>query len=219
MVISIIELIKALILGFTVGISAALVPGPMMFATIVTSFKVGWKAGPSVFIGHAMTESALFMLIVAGASSFIGVNLISYMAVIGGLVMVIFGLFMIKSAKETSKKDISASASKLDLSVGPLPAGIVTSALNPLFLGWWLTAGSVIVLQQYLAGIFAVIAFVAGHWLADLGFLVAVSSSFSRGRELISQRTHEKVLCLCGGFMSVFGLWFLLNYKNIFAVV
>jgi threonine/homoserine/homoserine lactone efflux protein len=218
-VIAIIELIKALILGFTVGISAALVPGPMMFATIVTSFKVGWKAGPSVFIGHTMVESTIFLLIIAGASSLIGADIVSYMALAGGLVMMLFGFFMIKSAKETSTKDISASASKFNLPVGPLPAGIVTSAFNPTFLGWWLTAGSAIVLQQYLAGIFAVIAFVAGHWLADLGFLVAVSSSFSRGNELISKRTHEKVMYLCGGFMSVFGLWFLVNYKNIFAMV
>lgn len=217
--IAIIELIKALILGFTVGISAALVPGPMMFSTIVTSFKVGWKAGPSVFIGHTMVELTIFLLILAGASSFIGADIISYMSLVGGLVMLLFGFFMIKCAKETSRKDISASVSKFNLPVGPLPAGIVTSALNPTFLGWWLTAGSAIVLQQYLAGIFAVIAFIAGHWMADLGFLVAVSSSFSRGKELVSQRTHEKALYLCGGFMSVFGLWFLLNYKNVFAMV
>ncbi|WP_369694345.1 LysE family transporter [Methanosarcina sp. KYL-1] len=217
--IPIIELIKALILGFTVGISAALIPGPMMFATVVTSFKKGWQAGPSVFIGHAMVEFTIFLLILAGASSFIGKGMISYMAVIGGLAMALFGLVMIKGAKETSTMDVSASVRKLNLSVGPLPAGILTSALNPIFLGWWLTAGSAIVLQEYLAGILAVAAFVAGHWTADLGVLVAVSSSFSRGKELISQRAHEKVLYLCGGLMVAFGLYFLFNYNNVSAMM
>ncbi|TFH04741.1 MAG: LysE family translocator [Methanosarcina sp.] len=227
----IIELTKALILGFTVGISAAIIPGPMMFATIGASIQKGWRAGPSVFLGHALVELAFFVLILIGASSFLGKSVISYLAVIGGLMMVIFGLVMIKKAKEASTMDISISASSLNLSSGPVSsgiitsalnpfsgavsAGIITSALNPFFVAWWLTAGSAIILQEYLIGTLAVIAFVVGHWIADLGFLVAVSSSFSRGTEVISQPTHEKLVYLCGGFMAFFGLWFMINNNNI----
>lgn len=230
-----IELIKALILGFTVGISAAIIPGPMMFATIGASFKNGWRAGSSIFIGHALVELAIFVLVLIGASSFLGKAIISYLAIIGGLVMLLFGLVMIKGAKEASTMDISISASSLNLSSNPLPAriitsalnpfsgqvsaGIITSALNPFFVIWWLTAGSSIVLQEYMVGILAVIAFIVGHWIADLGFLVAVSSSFSRGNEMISQRTHEIMVYLCGGFMAIFGLWFMINNSNIAAMI
>ena len=215
-----IELTKALILGFTVGISAAIVPGPMMFAAIAASIKNGWRAGPSIFIGHALVELAIFVIILVGVSSFLGKTIISYMAVIGGLVMLLSGLVMIKSAKEASTMDISISASNLNLSSGPAPvriitsalnpfsgpvsAGIMTSALNPFFVIWWLTAGSAIVLKEYMIGIFAVVAFIVGHWIADLGFLVAVSSSFSQRNKILSQRTHEIMVYLCGGFMAVF---------------
>ncbi|WP_345945492.1 LysE family transporter [Methanosarcina sp. DH2] len=227
----IIELTKDLILGFTVGISAAVIPGPMMFATIGASFHKGWRAGPSVFIGHALVELAFFVLILVGASSFLGKSVVSYLAIIGGLMMVVFGLVMIKKAKEASTMDVSISASSLNLSSGPISsgimtsalnpfsgtvsAGIITSALNPFFVAWWLTAGSAILLQEYLTGIFAVTAFIVGHWIADLGFLVAVSSSFSRGTEVISQSTHKKLVYLCGGFMAFFGLWFMINNNNI----
>ncbi len=217
--ISIIELIKAFVLGFTVGISAALIPGPMMFATIGISMKKGWKAGFYVFGGHALVELAIFMLILAGAASVIGEDIISYIAVIGGVVMLLFGLVTIKNAKEASRTDITASAGKLDVSSGPVSAGILTSALNPTLIIWWLTAGSAIILQEYMAGIFAVITFIIGHWIADLGFLVAVSSSFSKGKKLISQRTHEKVLYICGVFLTIFGLWFLLNYNDLSAMI
>lgn len=212
--ISIIELIKAMILGFTVGISAALIPGPMMFATIGISLKKGWKTGFYVFSGHAMVELTVFALILIGTASLIGESVISYMAIIGGTVMFLFGLVIIKSAKRASTMDIAASASKINLPAGPVSAGILTSALNPSFLIWWLTAGSAIILQEYLAGIFAVIAFIVGHWIADLGFLVAVSSSFSKGKELISPRTHERVLYICGVFLAIFGIWFLMNYNS-----
>jgi threonine/homoserine/homoserine lactone efflux protein len=203
----------------------------MMFATIGASFHKGWRAGPSVFIGHALVELAFFVLILIGASSFLGKSVISYLAIIGGLMMVVFGLVMIKKAKEASTMDVSISASSLNLSSGPISsgiitsalnpfsgavsAGIITSALNPFFVVWWLTAGSALLLQEYLVGILAVIAFIIGHWIADLGFLVAVSSSFSRGTEVISQPTHEKLVYLCGGFMAFFGLWFMINNNNI----
>lgn len=203
-----------------------------MFATIGASFHKGWRAGPSVFIGHALVELAFFVLILVGASSFLGKSVVSYLAIIGGLMMVVFGLAMIKKAKEASTMDVSISASSLNLSSGPISsgimtsalnpfsgtvsAGIITSALNPFFVAWWLTAGSAILLQEYLTGIFAVTAFIVGHWIADFGFLVAVSSSFSRGTEVISQSTHKKLVYLCGGFMAFFGLWFMINNNNIF---
>ena len=230
-----IELTKALILGFTVGISAAIIPGPMMFAAIAASIKNGWRAGPSIFIGHALVELAIFVIVLIGASSFLGKTIISYLAIVGGLVMLISGLVMIKGAKEASTMDISISARSLNSSSdpapsgiitsalnpfsGPVSAGIITSALNPFFVIWWLTAGSAIVLQEYLIGISAVIAFILGHWMADLGFLVAVSSSFSQGNKILSQHTHEIMVYLCGGFMALFGMWFMINNSSIAAMI
>lgn len=215
----IIELIQALVLGFTVGISAALIPGPMMFATISISLREGRRTGLMVFIGHALVESALFLLIFAGAASFLGESAMAYISVTGGLIMILFGLVLIKSARKVSTIDISTLSNKQELASNPVSAGLITSALNPSLVIWWLTAGSAILLQEYLIGIMAVIAFILGHWIADLGFLIAVSTSSSRGKELFSEKTHERILYFCGAFMAVFGLWFLANYNNMSAFV
>jgi len=218
-VISIIELIKAFFLGITVAISAALIPGPMMFATIGISLKKGCRAGQSVFIGHALVELTIFLLILVGVSSSISETMMLYLTIIGGLMMVLLGLMLIKSAKEVSTMDILASESRLNFSFNPIYAGILTSALNPYFVIWWLAAGTAIILHEYMISIFAVVAFIVGHWIADLGFLVAVSSSSSKGKELISQRTYKRMLYFCGGLLMVFGLWFLINYNNFSAMI
>ena len=84
-----IELIKALILGFTVGISAAMIPGPMMFTTVGIALKKGWKTGFFIFSGHALVESMIFVLILVGVATLIGEEMISHMAIFGGLVMLI----------------------------------------------------------------------------------------------------------------------------------
>lgn len=212
-----IELLQAFVLGITVGISAAIIPGPMMFATIGISMKNGWRTGPGVFIGHALVELTIFLLILAGVASFLGERAMTYLAIIGGSIMILFGVILIGSAKKVASMDIPTSSVKEKTSSGPISAGILTSALNPSLVIWWLTAGSAIILQEYLLGISAVIAFIAGHWMADLGFLAAVSSSSSKGKELLSQSTHKRIIYLCGAFMTVFGMWFLFNYDNVSA--
>lgn len=210
-----IELIKAVVLGFTIGISAALIPGPMMFATIGISLEKGWRSGPFVFLGHSLVELSLILLIIGGISSLIGSETIAYMSIIGGIIMILFGLVILKSAKDITNMDISGAASKAKIIKNPVLAGILTSALNPTYVIWWLTAGSAIILQEYLIGAIAIIAFVIGHWIADLGFLVAVSSSTAKGKDFISGKTHKKVLYFCGSFMMIFGIWFIFNYNNI----
>ncbi|WP_332881775.1 LysE family transporter [Methanosarcina horonobensis] len=53
-----------------------------------------------------------------------------------------------------------------------------------------------------------------GHWTADLSWFTAVSGSFSRGKTLFSERTHEIILYACGGFLVIFGFYFMLNFNN-----
>jgi threonine/homoserine/homoserine lactone efflux protein len=214
-----IDLIQAFILGFTIGVSAALVPGPMMLATISLSIRKGWKTGFYVFTGHSMVEITIIVLILAGASSFIMKDMLSHIAIIGGLSMILFGMIIIRKAKEALTMNIATSAGRLDISSGPVSAGILTSALNPTYLFWWLTAGSAIVMQQYLAGVLAVVAFIIGHWLADLGFLVSVSSSFSRGKEFLSRSTHQKLLYICGAFLISIGFFFIISHNNVAAMI
>lgn len=212
-------LVQAFILGFTIGISAALVPGPMMLATVSISLRKGWKAGIYVFGGHSIVETAIVLLIIMGAASFIVEDMLSNIAIIGGIAMTLFGMIIIRKAKEALTMDIAASADKLDISAGPVSAGILTSALNPTFLFWWLTAGSAIIMQEYLAGVLAVLAFIIGHWLADLGFLVSVSSTFSRGKQLLSRRTHQRLLYICGSFLTLIGFFFIISHNNVAAMI
>jgi len=209
-----IEISKALLLGFTVGLTGALVPGPMLFATIEASLKKGWTAGPEVVLGHMLVELVLCVLIFFGAASLVGSSTISIISLLGGLSLVIFGLLTIKDAKTASSAGISSDTSSLKLISSPKVAGLITSVSSPYFWIWWLTAGSALVLRGYEVGILVAVAYVLGHWMADLSWFTAVSGSFSRGKTLFSGRTHEMILYACGVFLVIFGLYFMLNYNN-----
>jgi len=212
-----IEISKALLLGFTVGLTGALVPGPMLFATIEVSLKKGWLAGPEVVFGHILVELVLSVLILFGAASLIGSGTISAISVIGGLSLVVFGLLTVKGAKAVASAGVSpgtSCTSGLKLTSNPIALGLITSVSNPYFWIWWLTAGSALVLKENELGLLISVTYLLGHWAADLGWFTAVSGSFSRGKSLVSGRTHKMILYACGVFLVIFGLYFMLNYDN-----
>lgn len=210
-----IEILKVLLLGFTVGLTGALMPGPMLFATIEVSLKKGWTAGPKVILGHMLVELVLCVLIFLGAASFFGKIAISVIFLIGGLALVVFGLLTVKDARNAaSSTKISQNSSGLKLQSSPALIGLVTSVSNPYFWIWWLTAGSALLLREYELGIISAVAFVLGHWTADLSWFTAVSGSISRGKALFSQKTHTYILYACGAFLVIFGFYFMLSYNS-----
>jgi threonine/homoserine/homoserine lactone efflux protein len=210
-----IEISKALLLGFTVGLTGALVPGPMLFSTIEASFKKGWIAGPEVVLGHMLIELILCILIFFGAASFFGDGAVSAISLIGGLTLVVFGVFTVKDARNAAAS-LQVSQDRIDFKLKSSPAimGVLTSISNPYFWIWWLTAGSALVLSAYEVGIIISIAYILGHWTADLSWYTAVSGSISRGKTLLSQKSHRYILYACGIFLVVFGFYFMVNYST-----
>jgi threonine/homoserine/homoserine lactone efflux protein len=200
------ELLEMLAIGFAMGMTGALVPGPMLFVTIDTSLKRGWKAGPEVFVGHAILEFLVCVLIIYGITA-VSDNTVMAISILGGATLVVFGFLTMKNAKgaASSMHEHDKATSK------PVLAGILTSASNPYFWLWWLAAGSALILQGLEIGIIAAVMFMIGHWLADLGYFTVVSTSFSKGKKLMSPKVYERVLLSCGLFLVLFGSWFIIG--------
>lgn len=59
----------ALIIGFLIGLSGALAPGPTLVATIRSSLKGGWTVGPKISAGHAIVEAVVVCVVVLGVAS------------------------------------------------------------------------------------------------------------------------------------------------------
>ncbi|OPY19360.1 MAG: LysE type translocator [Methanomethylovorans sp. PtaU1.Bin093] len=199
------ELIEMLTIGFAVGMSGALVPGPMLFATIDGSMKTGWTSGPKVVLGHALLELAICILMVLGMPSLGGERAISAVSLIGGAVLILFGILAIKDARSAAS---SIGGDINYISANPVVAGIITSVSNPYFWIWWFAAGSALVLKGLEISLLAAALFIFGHWVADLSWFSIVSVSFSKGKRLMSSRAYENVLLSCGIFLILFGSWF-----------
>ena len=63
------DLLPMLVLGFVIGLSGALAPGPTLVATINASLSGNWTTGLKISLGHIIAESVIFILIVMGLAS------------------------------------------------------------------------------------------------------------------------------------------------------
>ncbi|NLL10730.1 MAG: LysE family transporter [Methanomicrobiales archaeon] len=192
-------------MGFVIGLTGALAPGPTLIATIRSALHTGWTAGPKVTFGHIITEAAIIVLIVAGISSFPS-TLQPAISMLGGTALVLFGGMTLSGARRASfSTDIS-----MERLSGPVIAGFVTSVTNPYFWIWWFSVGSALLLSSMSHGIAGLVAFTAGHWASDLGWFTAVSVSIHHSKAMLSDRMYRGILLLCGMILIIFGFWFLI---------
>ena len=57
--------------SFTLALSGALMPGPLLTVTVSESTRIGFKAGPLLMTGHAVLELLLVIAIVYGLGPFL----------------------------------------------------------------------------------------------------------------------------------------------------
>jgi threonine/homoserine/homoserine lactone efflux protein len=197
------EIVSMLVLGFVIGLTGALAPGPTLVATINASLAGSWTAGLKISLGHILIESAIFLLIVLGLSSIAS----PYTAVIGGvggIALIVFGIMTIQGSRTASLTTPGTGSA-----ANPYMAGFLTSAANPYFWIWWLSVGSAMVIAGLQGGIFLAVVFMIGHWGADTGWFTLVSTSVSRGKTILSDTAYHRVMAGCGIFLILFGVYFL----------
>jgi threonine/homoserine/homoserine lactone efflux protein len=197
------DIIQMVFLGFVIGLTGALAPGPTLVATINASVAGDWTAGLKVSLGHVIVELFLVILILLGLAT-VALPYTSAIAGIGGIALIAFGVLTIAGSRKATMK--TPSSQTID---NPYMAGLVTSAANPYFWIWWLSIGSAMVIAGLQGGLVLVGALMIGHWSADTVWLTLVSTGVSKGRTIVSDSTYRKINALCGIFLILFGAYYL----------
>ena len=197
------DIFQMVFLGFVIGLTGALAPGPTLVATINASITGDWTTGLKVSFGHVIVELFLVILILLGLTT-VAHPYTSAIAGIGGIALVAFGTLTIAESRKATMR-----TSPLQKVVNPFMAGLVTSAANPYFWIWWLSIGSAMVIAALQGGLVLVGALMIGHWSADTVWLTLVSTGVSKGRTIVSDSTYQKIIALCGIFLILFGAYYL----------
>ena len=193
-------------IGFVVGISGAIMPGPLLVYTIQESLKKGKWVGALVILGHAIVEVFIFLLLALGLLSFFSApEFTKAVSIIGGAALILMAFDSIKDL--SSKVDIKLKNKSYGLVMG----GVIFTAFNPGFPIWWLTAGTRLLMEGYAQmGLTGMIIVLIGHWGADLGWFLFVSYTASKGSKLLFEKGWYKgVRIFLAGMLAVIGAYFL----------
>jgi threonine/homoserine/homoserine lactone efflux protein len=211
---------EILAISFAIGLTGALSPGPTLIATIRSSLRFGWIAGPAMMTGHVLVEFGIFILIITGIASVAG-EYSWLIAGAGGVVLVIFGLMTIAESRTATLSGAIAGNAKTETGSSSdnfrvrtqglyqvFLAGVITSVSNPYFWIWWASIGSAMVIDGLKSGLILGSAFMIGHWCADISWYTVVSATVHRGKSVLSDTSYRLVIALCGIFLVIFGIWF-----------
>lgn len=209
-----IEIIIFIVTSFLVGLSGAMVPGPMLTVTISDSLNKGFSAGPLVVLGHFIAEFTLIVLIFAGLGWFISSSTAVFViGCLGGSIMILIGYRIIVSSN--SLKEIKEERDVTE-NYGPVFNGILTSLSNPYFFIWWATIGWAFMFKGFeLAGILGMFGFLLGHWSADMGWFSMVSYFTSKGSRIMTEKHYKILMNATGVFLLILGAYFILNAQKI----
>jgi threonine/homoserine/homoserine lactone efflux protein len=187
-----------------ISLSGVMMPGPMFAVTVAKSYRSPW-AGTKISIGHAIIEVPIILLIYFGFARFFQHDTVQIvLSLLGGAAIVWMGIGMFRARKEVVQ-------SGKDLKYGAITAGIVMSAINPFFLLWWATAGSLLVMKFIAFGTYGLPVLIITHWICDLAWLSLVSLLIYRTKALWGSRLQEWTFAVCSLLLVGFGIWYFVS--------
>ena len=197
------EALFLLSLGFVVGLSGAIIPGPLLAFTVFDTSKKQKMTGHTIILGHAIWELLIILIIVLGFGEIITHNE-SIFYLIGGLTLFLMGINMIFG----KSKEIKLQNSRVNSS---LLGGIFYTAFNPTQPPWWATAGLALLLTGVdMMGLLGLVLVTAGHWLSDLAYYTSISYMVQKQGKYINPHLKE-ITILLGVFMDLLGIYFIVQ--------
>ncbi|KPA10017.1 lysine transporter LysE [Candidatus Magnetomorum sp. HK-1] len=192
--------------SFIIALSGALMPGPLLTATISHSTSRGMIAGPLLILGHGLLELILVIALISGLAPYVNNDLFFFIvAILGAAILswMAYGMFrdIPKLHLEWKTTDIRQEGIIID--------GILLSLANPYWSIWWASIGLGYIFHAMTFGIKGVIVFFVGHILADFVWYAAISIAVSKGRSFLNDRLYRQLIAGCATFLLFFSAYFL----------
>jgi threonine/homoserine/homoserine lactone efflux protein len=191
--------------SFVIALSGALMPGPLLSATISESSQRGFVAGPLMIAGHGLLELFLVTILILGLAPFFQLPAVFVVSAIAGSAILLWmAVGMLRSLPRLSL-NVSPRQGRLN---HPVFSGIIMSVSNPYWIIWWATIGIGYILYSRQFGIWGLVFFFIGHILADLVWYSSVAAVVAGGRRFLTDRLYRGLIAVCAVFLIVFAGYF-----------
>ena len=202
------EILDFVVTVILVTASGALAPGPLFFANLTKGSKFGARGGIVFSVAHTLVEFTLVMLLAFGLLIITSELVKIIIGVIGGFVLVVFGVMEIYGSFRQKSKSLQGNSETSSKHL--LVIGLAFTGLNPFFIIWWLTAGAQLIIISLefasLAGVFLM--YVCHVWM-DYVWLGATAHLAKMGMNIVGLKWYRALLAVFGAVLIYFGLTFL----------
>lgn len=196
--------------SFVIGLSGAMMPGPVLTATVSEVMKRGFIAGPLIVLGHGLLEIGVLALLVTGLGDWLTLPLTrAVLGYVGGALLIGMGAHMLVTTRAAAEKAERQTAGAPAPLHGPVLAGALTTLSNPYFYVWWATIGLGYASFSLDHGRIGLVAFYGGHILSDLAWYALIAFGVASGRRVCPPAVYRLVLSACGLALVALGVWFI----------
>ncbi|MEM2921179.1 MAG: LysE family transporter [Candidatus Bathyarchaeia archaeon] len=204
------EILQLLVTSFTVALSGAAAPGPLMFTTIKESYVSGVKAGLLLSLGHALVEVPAVVILGLGMVNLQGGMTLPILYLCGGSLLIVLGLLTLKDAI-ILKVAIQSSKVNESSKLRQLFLGAASSISNPYWSIWWATVGAAYVLSSLELSVLGIVLFYFSHIFADFAVFTTISFAVSKGKDMLGTKSYRLVLAVSGFALLLISAVFLLE--------
>jgi threonine/homoserine/homoserine lactone efflux protein len=191
--------------SFVIALSGALMPGPLLTATIIQSSQRGFITGPLMIAGHAILELGLVIALLMGLAPFLQQpEVFIATALVGAAILLWMAFGMLRTLPSLC---LSWEGDQKRLN-HPVISGIVLSVSNPYWIIWWATIGLGYIIYSRQFGFWGIVFFFAGHVLADLAWYSLISAAVVGGKKFLTDRLYRSLIAVCAVFLVVFAGYF-----------
>ncbi len=144
-----VTLARAIVEGVVLGITLAILTGPAFFALLQTSIRNGFRSGIAFAIGVFISDATLILLSFIGALNLFNDPKNNFViGIIGGTILMVFGIFNIFQKHPLDLKDTESDMEKLlPKKATTLPTvalkGFAINLINPFVILFWIGVVSV----------------------------------------------------------------------------
>jgi len=211
---SMFTLCKIFTASFILGLSGALMPGPLLTMTVGEAARKGFMAGPLLVLGHAMLELVLVICFFFGLGAYLAKpGIFATLAIIGSCLLLWMALGMLRGWRGLTI-DFAGNSSVCKY---PVLYGSLVSISNPYFLLWWATVGIGYIAVAQQSGWWGVAFFYVGHILSDFFWYSLVALGVTMGRRFISDGIYQGIVVACAVFLILFACYF--GYSGLKSII
>ena len=208
------DLLSIFSTSFIIALSGAMMPGPLLTATISHSTSRGMIAGPLLILGHGILELVLIIALISGLEPYVKNNTFFFVVGISGSIILVWMAYgMFRALPQLHLDWQSTGQNQQGIMVID---GILLSLANPYWSIWWASIGLGYIFHAMKFGINGVICFFVGHILADLAWYASISFAVSKGRSLLNDRLYRQIIAVCATFLMGFAGYFLYSALSVF---